>query len=136
MKMVKPQMQVVHFNESDVIVASGGGSGYVASPTSMLLSNFGDGVANNGIISHNGTDYLCNNRNAGQDAAVAIRNALGLSGGWIDLYPTDSNRIKTSVFAVGNGEANSGGFTFKSGKQEYDVNGIYTYNGNGGFIKQ
>ena len=46
--MRKPEMEVIHFNNVDIVAAS----------RLMTWSKFGDGVANNGTVTYNGKDYV------------------------------------------------------------------------------
>ncbi len=53
-KMTKPTVDVVRFDESDVIVSSGKGPSY------MMLSGMGDGETGNAYYKFNGTSYALN----------------------------------------------------------------------------
>ena len=118
MTMKTPEMEVVRFNESDVIVASGN---VVAS-----VYGFNDEVAKNAGVKWRGIDYKTTNANGARD----LLSALGQDG------------IPSSVtFSSGHGS-----FTvsemFDDDTMEVDdersiplFNGTYTYR-NGGFHLQ
>jgi len=75
-KMIRPEMSVVRFNEADVIVASG---------LTMTWTKFGDGVAQNGVVNFNGTDYTISDKSAisnlfndmGVKTTAGIQNSNG-----------------------------------------------------------
>lgn len=62
-KMTKPEMDVVRFQESDVIVAS-----------TIYLGNYNDTFVGNGFIRYKGVDY---NTNGGDTVYQNLKTALG-----------------------------------------------------------
>ena len=110
-KMIRPEMSVVRFKEADVIVASG---------LTMTWSKFGDGVAQNGVVTFKGTDYkisdstaISNLYNAGVQRTAGIESING--------------SVKYSVNSILKNELSGDGVDSKAWNTTYvyDANAIW-----------
>ena len=95
MKMAKPEMTVVRFNENDIIVASG---------DTLSLSKFGDGQAKNGVVNYKNQAFTLTDSSA-VNAVLAVLNADGYPGSTL----VDNGSYNTSVKSLFNIEANVSG---------------------------
>lgn len=92
MRMATPEMKVVHFNENDIIVASG---------DTLSLSKFGDGHSKNGVVNYKNQAFTLTDRSA-VNTVLAALNADGYSGSTL----VDNGTYNTSVTNLFNIEAN------------------------------
>ena len=116
-KMREPEMVVVRFTESDVIVASGESRPYDV----IAAKNFTDSgpeSMGNGTFSFGGNEY-----NSNSAFMSALRNA-GYTGSVANFYPSGATSPVTSQYAYDYDLAGWGG----------DVpDGNYTYDGESGW---
>ncbi len=83
-QMRKPEMEVIRFTESDIVVASNGGRRVMTTSFSLTGVNKG-GEIGDGIANYNNTDYLINS----ESAVNTFISAMGVSNAGI------SNGVKT-----------------------------------------
>ena len=116
-QMRKPEMEVIRFTESDIVVASNGAR-RMATSFSLTGVNANDGIGN-GIANYNNTDYSINSTNA----VNTFISALGVSDAGID-----NGRIRAPQSLVGtlNVEATKGTIGNWDGTYTYDPNASWT----------
>ena len=128
MKMQKPEMEVVRFNEIDVIVASGG----LRKSASISLSGFSGGMPKDGAVQFNGTNYSMTSNDEVSTFLSALRNS-GIRNAGISNGQTTQSLRNTLLYEVSNGARNWDG-TF-----DYDPSAVWN-NGTsdifGVFIRQ
>ena len=110
--MIRPEMSVVRFKEADVIVASG---------LTMTWSNFGDGKAQNGVVTFNGTDYTISDSTVISNlySDMGVRQTAGIE---------DRNgTVNKSINTVLNIELSGNGVSSKAWNTTYvyDANAIW-----------
>ena len=125
-KLTTPEMNVIRFNEADVIVASGGDP-----KRTINVSGIKDGTLGNGKITYMGTDYTNNNQ------WVALQNAFAANissskQGYLDF---SVNNTTTGLNCVWDSDESTDYFS------DGDYNGNWTYDsgangGAGAFVKQ
>ena len=115
-QMRKPEMEVIRFAESDIVVASG--SRRMATSFSLTNVNSG-GIAGDGIARYNNSDYLLNSK----DAVNSFISAMGVSDAGID-----NGRIKApqSLSGTLNVEVNRGVTGNWDGTYTYDPSASWT----------
>lgn len=116
-QMRKPEMEVIRFAESDIVVASNGAR-RMATSFSLTGVNANDGKGN-GIANYNNTNYLLNS----EDAVKTFISAMGVSDAGID-----NGRIRAPQSLVGtlNVEATKGTIGNWDGTYSYDPNASWT----------
>lgn len=114
-----PEMEVVRFKESDVVVASG------TAVLSMKWSYFGDSIKGNGVVNYNGNDYVMSSQD-NLDALLNAMSNIGVNGG------TEIRTSPNAEYHTLNGVLQK---EFKSGVGSPDWNGTFTLT-NGTFLKQ
>ena len=107
-KMKKPEMSVVRFKESDVIVASGTGAKTVS------FTKLGNKTAGDGIATYNGVDYVMSGSAVDFLTAVGATTNAGINNG----TKTISVNHLFSVESSGTGVSSK------------NWNGTYTYDAN------
>ena len=117
-KMRTPKMDVIRFKENDVIVASG------TAANTMTWSNFGDGIAQNGIVSYNGQSFTI--RSAGDNAS--LYDALSSIGVKRSTEIDNKETTQIMYFILASEVKNTG-------VESTAWNGTYAWNGSS-FIKQ
>ena len=127
-QMRKPEMEVIRFAESDIVVASNG-SRRMATSFSLTNVNAKDG-AGNGIANYNNTNYLLNS----EDAVKTFISAMGVSNAGISIGG-DAQSLRGTL----NKEANLGTSGSWDGYYVYDPDATWN-NGKrnlyGVFIRQ
>ena len=110
--MRKPEMEVIRFTESDIVVASGSRRMATSFSLTKVNSINRGGTAADGIATYNNTDYLLDSPNAVNN----FISAMGVSNAGID-----NGRIQASqsLFGTLNIEATTG--------VKGDWDGTYTY---------
>ena len=107
----KADMQVVRFGAEDVIATSG---------KTLTMSQFGDGVAKNGIVGFDGKSYTIDSANA----IDAFMNAFGSFYAPSTHINAGSERTNQSLESVLNLEV-----TRETGVKNSAYNGTYVYDG-------
>ena len=113
-QMRKPEMEVIRFTESDIVVASNGAR-RMATSFSLTGVNANDGKGN-GIANYNNTDYLLNS----EDAVKTFISAMGVSNAGISIGG-DAQSLKGTL----NKEANFGTSGSWDGYYVYDPDAIW-----------
>ena len=105
-----PEVEVIRFNEADVIVASGG---------TLTMTNFGDSNSANNVTTYKSDKYIYNDGQVGLDGFINyIKGDVGYNGN-IMFDPGD-----------GNEQSLIGALTYKDDVDGADYNGTYRwYNG-------
>ena len=109
-KMRMPEMDVVRFQESDVIVASG-------MPQKITFTNFNDGAAGNGTVSYGGKTY---GWKTSEGQSNILDSILYGSGAMVETAKGTSSNFDTLVSYEG-----SSGW----GSEDGVANGDYVWDG-------
>lgn len=91
-------MEAVRFNESDVIVASGG----LRKSASISLSGFSGGKSKDGAVQFNGTNYSMTSNDEVSTFLSALRNS-GIRNAGISNGQTTQSLRNTLLYEVFNG---------------------------------